>query len=259
MTGTVAVAAGLLGLGGTAGTAQTPSPSPGSPAPPAPDLDGRFLYQRDCAWCHGERGQGTRNGPNLQGVGAASADFELSTGRMPIPNVQEQPLRADPVYTPEQIRALTEVVAGFGPGPEIPEVDLASADLGEGAELYEIHCAACHSSTGIGGALTSGLLAPDVLHSTPVQIAEAIRIGGAGLRSGNMPRFGPETFTDEQLNAVVAYTVYLQNPENPGGAALGRVGPVMEGLVAWVAGMLPLLVFVIWLGKRTASKRASTE
>ena len=56
--------------------AQDPSPSP-SP-------DGRDLFLTSCASCHGAEGAGTDLGPSLEDAGAAAADFQLSTGRMPL-------------------------------------------------------------------------------------------------------------------------------------------------------------------------------
>jgi ubiquinol-cytochrome c reductase cytochrome c subunit len=213
---------------------------------------GERLYQQDCAWCHGAEGQGTIYGPNLAGVGAASADFMLRTGRMPIADVEQQPERRVPGYTDEQIASLVDLVSSFGPGPAIPEVDPAAADLGQGAELYQIHCAACHSSTGFGGALTNGLQAPGLQDSSATEIAEAVRIGGAGFRTGHMPRFGPDVIDDRQMDSVVRYVLYLQHPEDRGGLDLAHVGPIAEGFVAWVVGLLLVVAFTRWIGKRSA-------
>src|SRR2546422_1415087 len=165
----------------------TASPLP-TLAPTPTSGPGRYLYLRDCAWCHGAQGQGSTTGPSLIGVGASSADFMLSTGRMPIPRVEVQPRRQASPYSPAQTRALVEFVAAMGPGPAIPSVDPARGSPAEGEELYQANCAVCHGAPGAGGALTNGLFAPNLRDSTPVQVAEAIRLGGAGLRSGNMPR-----------------------------------------------------------------------
>jgi quinol---cytochrome-c reductase cytochrome c subunit len=214
---------------------------------------GRALYLRDCAWCHGNNGEGTDRGPTLQGVGPASADFMLSTGRMPIAQPQDNPPRRPPVYDRAQIDELVEYVASLGTGIQIPSVDPAAGNLQEGASLYEINCAACHSSTGIGGALTQGLEAPSILDSTSLQIAEAMRLGGAGAFSGNMPRFGPDQVSDQQVDSIVSYILFLQHRErrtDRGGLSLGRWGPVAEGFVAWAVGLLALLVVVRWIGER---------
>ena len=115
----MAIFAAIGGLRGSgpamAQTAPTPTASalPTGPAPTPSAGPGRDLYLRDCAYCHGAQGEGSISGPPLVGVGAASADFMLSTGRMPIPKPEDQPERKPPVYTPEQIRGLVGFVAGF--------------------------------------------------------------------------------------------------------------------------------------------------
>jgi ubiquinol-cytochrome c reductase cytochrome c subunit len=225
----------------------------GQPPPTPSTSPGRSLFLEDCAWCHGDAGEGTRRAPSLQGVGAASADFMLSTGRMPIPQPEENPPRRPPAYDREEIDALVEFVASLGPGIAIPSVNPAAGNLRDGAALYEINCAACHSSSGIGGALTQGLEAPSLLDSTAVEIAEAMRLGGAGARSGNMPRFGPDQLDDRQVNSIVAYIAFLQGREqrtDRGGLSLGWWGPVAEGFVAWAVGMLAIMFVVRWIGER---------
>ena len=252
---TLLVTAALLLLSRSAGRAQSPTPTLSASITAQPltpqSAPGRTLYQQDCAWCHGTQGDGTPRGPDLIGVGAASADFMLRTGRMPIVVVEKQPQRRPPKYTPAQIAALDQFVASLGPGPPIPVVTGHAGNLGQGAELYEINCAACRSSTGVGGALTNGLQAPGLQRSTPTEIAEAVRLGGQGLRTGNMPKFGPDALDQDQLDSVIRYVEYLQHPRDRGGAGLAHLGPIVEGLVAWGGALLILVVFVRWIGTRS--------
>jgi ubiquinol-cytochrome c reductase cytochrome c subunit len=205
---------------------------------------GQELYQQSCASCHGQRGGGTERGPSLVGVGAASADFYLSTGRMPITDEQRSPGRGKPAFGQADIDALVAYVASLGGGPAIPAVDPAAGRLSEGEQLYQENCAACHSATGTGGALTSGQVAPSLAPSTPVQVAEAIRVG-----PGPMPKFEPQALDDRQVDSIAGYVGYLQRGGDPGGYGLGRVGPVTEGLVAWVVGLGLLILVVRKLGK----------
>jgi quinol---cytochrome-c reductase cytochrome c subunit len=218
----------------------SPVPSPGSTPTSGP---GRDLFLRDCAWCHGAQGEGTNRGPPLVGVGAADADFWLSTGRMPIPEPEQDPRRQPPHYPPAMIRALVEYVAALGPGPPIPQVDVASASLPGGAILYRDNCAACHGATGAGGALTSGLDAPPLGQSTPVQVAEAIRLG-----PGTMPAFGPEAIDDARVDAIARYVQDIRRPEDRGGNGLGHLGPIPEGMVAWLVGLLAIVLVTRWIG-----------
>ena len=60
---------------------------------------------------------------------------------------------------------------------------------------------------------------------------------------GQMPVFGPDTFSDHQVNSIVRYVRYLSDPDDPGGFSLGRIGPITEGLVALLIG-IPALLFV---------------
>lgn len=223
--------------------------------------DGKQLYLRDCAWCHGNSGRGTERGPDIieDPNGPALVDFVLSSGRMPIDTPDQPMVRRDGVYSREQIDAIVAFVATLGPeGPEIPELDLAGADLAHGAVLYQENCAACHSTTGIGGALTEGrvisrpgvsprsrIVVPPVTDSTALEIAEAIRTG-----PGTMPVFPEEVFHENDLNAIVAYSEYLKDPDDRGGASFGRIGPVVEGAVGWIVGLGVLLVFCRWIGTK---------
>lgn len=233
-----------------AGELTPAAPEPGSPAAvqleanadPATVAAGEQLYLTACVSCHGVGGQGTADYPSLVGVGAASADFYLRTGRMPLAAPAPQAPSKPPAYTDEQIIQLVAYVASLGDGPPIPDVRPERGDLAEGARLYLSNCAACHNATGIGGALSYGNHAPPLLDVAPTQIAEAPRIG-----PGQMPVFGPDTLSGEQLDSIVRYVLYLQDPEHPGGLRIGSVGPVPEGLVAWLVGLGGLVVVIRWI------------
>jgi ubiquinol-cytochrome c reductase cytochrome c subunit len=247
LTTSLFAASGALGL---AQTAPTPLPSPLPSTTTAATDTGRLLYLRDCAWCHGADGRGTPSGPSLEGVGAESVDFMVSTGRMPIHDPSEEPRRGPTPYTTEEIDALVRYVGGLVGGPGVPTVDPAAGSLAEGEDLYQLHCAACHSMVGIGGALTNGLVAPPLGEATPRQVIEAMQLGGAGLRSGNMPKFD-QVLDRQQLDSVARFVQYLHHPDDHGGESLGHFGPVAEGFVAWLAAIGLLLVFVRWVGRRS--------
>lgn len=228
--------------------------------PDGPDR-GRVLYLRDCAWCHGDRGEGTDRGPDLDGEldGPAYTDFMLTTGRMPLADPADPTVRAEPAYSAPEIDDLVAYVASFGGGgPEVPRPDPTAGDLALGAELYLENCAACHSSTGVGGALTSGRTAPSLLDSTPVQVAEAMLVGPGCLQGtrtcaageGAMPIF---ELDNREVDAIVAYIDNLQTTGARGGAELGRLGPFSEGAVAWLIGLLALVVLVRSIGTKVSS------
>jgi ubiquinol-cytochrome c reductase cytochrome c subunit len=67
--------------------------------------------------------------------------------------------------------------------------------------------------------------------------------------------FGPDSISDAELDDLVRYVQYLDDPADPGGIPIGRTGPIPEGFVAWLVGMVALLVLVSWIGTRAAVRR----
>lgn len=200
---------------------------------------GLELYVPGCATCHGVGGEGTAQGPSLIGVGAASVDFMLSTGRMPLADPGDQPTRNAPRYSPGEIEAIVAYVTSLGPGgAAIPLVAPASGDLSRGRELYVANCLACHGAGAQGASVGGGAVAPALDEATATQVGEAARIG-----PGLMPPFGEEQIDEQDLDALVRYVRSLRDLEDRGGLGLGHVGPVVEGLIGWLVG-LGLLVLV---------------
>jgi ubiquinol-cytochrome c reductase cytochrome c subunit len=225
-------------------SAQGPAESPPEYGVKGPD-DPRLVYLRDCAYCHGATGGGTNRGPSLVGVGRASVDYWVGTGRMPLPSPEAQDRRSPPAYSRAVINGLEDLIAGFGPGgPDIPRVDISHADLGQGLELYTLSCSACHVWSGVGGALLNQN-APPVLKATPTQVAEAVRLGPAA-----MPSFGTAALSDRELNDLVAYVVSLKHPRDRGGNPLWHLGPTAEGAIGWGAGLGLIIIVLTWIGER---------
>lgn len=233
---------------------------PNTVAGAGPINPGQQLYQRDCAFCHGADGKGTSQAPDLtvETNGAALTDFVLRTGRMPVTRVVTQMRSRKPFYNESEMSALVAYVRTTfrGPGPDIPDVDPRRGNLARGQQLYEENCAACHATTGIGGAMlmkarggitggSQGIVIPSVTGTDALAVAEAVRTG-----PGSMPVFGPRVIADDQLDSLVRYVLYLQQPDNRGGAPIGGVGPVMEGAVGWLVGLGGLVVIIRWMGTK---------
>ncbi len=208
---------------------------------------GQALYEANCSTCHGLQGEGTANGPSLQNAGPAAVDFMLSTGRMPLANPGDQPVRDEPKFTPDQTAAIVAYVETIAPGGEpIPTVDPAAGDLARGAEVFLNTCAGCHGAGATGDSVGGGQIAPTINPADPTQIGEAIRIG-----PGVMPRFGPETIDQADLDSLAAYLLWLRDHGEDGGLQLGRVGAVAEGLVIVVVGLGLMILFLRLTGAKT--------
>ena len=223
--------------------AVAPDRAPAQDKPFDPASAGRVMFEARCANCHGADGNGTSQGPSLLNVGAAAADFELRTGRMPFTGSPgTQATRKPPAFDEATIRDLVAFVASLGSGPAIPApvVDLATVSAGQ--RLFVGNCAPCHGATANGGAVGGSAIAPPLDRATPVQVAEALLIG-----PGQMPFFSG--FSEADRDAIVSYVSFLQQGRHPGGFSIGGIGPVPEGFVSWVLGLGLILVIVVLIAR----------
>lgn len=242
----IAVVATTAVLGVTRPRAAAQDDGEGSAAP------GRELYEANCATCHGPDGRGVDGWPAIDDAGAAAADFQLRTGRMPFTQERgEQALRKPPAYDDAEIRELVAYVAGLGDGPAIPDVRVDDDLLQRGQLLFATNCAPCHGATGNGGAVGGGAIAWPLDQVTPRLVAEAMITG-----PGQMPVFD---LPDEDRDAVVTYVEYLRTAPSPGGFAIGGIGPVPEGLVAWLVGMGLLGLVVVLVGREWRPPHGTPE
>ena len=242
----------LLGLvvTGLAYSAFAPKPASAATASADQVQQGKKLFLANCATCHGLQAQGTKAGPSLAGVGAAAVDFQVGTGRMPMaaPNVQAP--RAVVRFKQDEISALAAYVASLAPGPAVPDAQYSSGeggDVAKGAQLFRVNCAMCHNFAGSGGALTRGKYAPSLRNVEGKHIYEAMVTGPQ-----SMPVFNDQNISPESKNDIVAYLHAVDKEENVGGMNLGNLGPVSEGLFAWVFGLGIMVAFAVWLGKKAA-------
>ncbi|MFE0774018.1 c-type cytochrome [Streptomyces sp. NPDC058861] len=219
--------------------------------------EGKKLYSVGCASCHGTGGQGTTDGPSLVGVGSASVDFQVGTGRMPAQQPGAQVPKKKNIYSQAEIDQLAAYIASLGAGPITPtgkQYDPAGADAAKGGELFRTNCAQCHNFTGEGGALTHGKYAPSLEGVSPKHLYEAMQTGPQ-----NMPSFPDSTMPEQQKRDIIAYVqaVNSEKSDNPGGLSLGGLGPVSEGLFAWVFGLGALIAVAVWVAAHTAKAKKS--
>ena len=195
-------------------------------------------------------------GPPLVGVGAAAVDFQVGTGRMPMAQPGAQAPRKPPVYTEDEIAALAAYVASLGPGPAIPdEADYSIEGLSDeereeaivrGGQIFLTNCTACHNFEGSGGAMPRGGYAPRIRGVEPKYIYEAMLTGPQ-----EMPTFSNGNLSPEEKRDVIAYLDVAGGPPDYGGFGLGGLGPVSEGLCAWVLGIGACVGFAVWIAAHT--------
>jgi ubiquinol-cytochrome c reductase cytochrome c subunit len=219
---------------------------------------GQQIFDNHCISCHGANLQGvTDRGPSLIGVGSAAAYFQVSSGRMPMSRQEAQAERKKPIPQLDpstadgahNIDALDAFVQANGGGPQRPALTgmaLRGSDPARGGELFRLNCASCHNFAGQGGALSSGKFAPPLAPATEDQIYTAMLSGPQ-----NMLRFSDRQLTPTQKMDIVAYVKSVSSGQNdPGGNGLGDIGPVSEGLVAWIFGIVAMVGVALWLGAK---------
>lgn len=255
LMGLAAPAPGQSGApGGAPAEANPPSKAPIAPGPgdttvsfpssPALVSQGYDLYQEHCSSCHGLSLQGKPGtAPSLRGVGAGPVDFYLSTGRMPLENPRDEPMRGRPQFDRQEINALIAYVTTFG-GAKAPTADPSKGNLSLGMQEFTLHCAGCHQMVARGG-MFIGAWVPNLLQATPQQIAEAVRMGPY-----LMPHFDDRQINQHELDSIARWVLYTQHPDNAGGWSIYNLGPIPEGMVAWFLGLGALLVVARLIGER---------
>jgi ubiquinol-cytochrome c reductase cytochrome c subunit len=220
------------------------NPTKRFPDSPALRAEGFNLYESSCSSCHGLALQGTPGvAPSLRGVGAGPVDFYLSTGRMPLEQPREEPLRNPPAFDRNQIDALIAYISSFG-GPAAPTADPAHGNLALGFHQFTLHCAGCHQIVARGG-ITVNAQIPDLQEATPQQIAEAVRMGPY-----LMPHFGARQIDQHDLDSLAAYVLWTRHPLNAGGWGIYNIGPIPEGMAAWFIGLAALVLVARLIGER---------
>lgn len=242
----------LLALLVTGGVYAALAPSPAAQADTASTTDietGKKLFQANCATCHGPNAEGTTEAPSLVGVGAAAVDFQVSTGRMPMQSNGPQALEKPRQMNEEQTAALAAYVASLGAGPAIPtdeQVDGSLGDPSNGAALFRTNCAMCHNAVGAGGALSEGKFAPSLFETSERNIYQAMQTGPQ-----SMPVFNDAIIQPEEKRDIIAY-LQAQRDGSAGGLALGSLGPVSEGLWAWIVGLGLIIGAAVWIGAKSS-------
>ena len=261
LAGLVVLLLGLL-MTGTLYAAFAPAQADQTESSADQAAKGRQLFLVGCAFCHGQNGEGirTENGneiaPSLVGVGAAAVDFQVGTGRMPMAQPGAQAPRKQPVYTDEEVADLAAYVATLGPGPSVPtSSDYSTAGMSDaqkqeaivrGGQIFLTNCTACHNFEGSGGAMPRGGYAPQIRGVDPKYIYEAMLTGPQA-----MDTFSNGNLSPDEKRDVIAYLGSLQEAPAYGGFGLGGLGPVSEGLFAWIVGLGSLVGFAVWIAAHT--------
>ena len=264
----------LLGLliSGSLYTAFSPAQADSQPSETEQVAEGKKLFLASCSFCHGQNGEGVPTvregyqlGPSLVGVGAAAVDFQVGTGRMPMASPGQQAPRKPAVFSDEETAALAAYVASLGPGPAVPDESDYSIEglsdeerqeaISRGGQIFLTNCTACHNFNGAGGAMPRGGYAPTLHGVEGKYIYEALLTGPQ-----NMPNFSNGNLSPDEKRDVIAYLDSIGDTPEYAGFTLGGLGPVSEGMFAWLIGIGGLVGSAVWIASHTTrSKKAKVE
>jgi ubiquinol-cytochrome c reductase cytochrome c subunit len=224
---------------------------------------GHELFLVGCSFCHGTNGEGVKTldgnqlGPPLVGVGPAAVDFQVGTGRMPAAQPGPQIPQKRQTYTPTEIAELAAYVGTLGPGPDIPNPSDYSTDgltpeqlqeaISRGGQIFLTNCTACHNANGAGGAMPHGGYAPKISDVPAKYVYEAMLTGPQA-----MDTFSNGNLTPEEKRDIIAYLQSLRDSPDYGGFGMGSIGPVSEGMFAWLVGIGSLVGVATWIAAHTA-------
>ena len=112
-----------LALAGGVYTAFTPGAYAEDDRPlSATAQEGKALFDNSCITCHGLNAEGVEGrGPSLIGVGSASVEFQVGTGRMPMARQEAQAEEKPPKFDEAQTDQIAQYIQELGGGPQLPE------------------------------------------------------------------------------------------------------------------------------------------
>jgi ubiquinol-cytochrome c reductase cytochrome c subunit len=84
--------------------------------------------------------------------------------------------------------------------------------------------------------------------SSPIPSVHTSKPSVTGPQS--MPVFSDKTITPEEKLSIIKWIKAAESEPQLGGAALGRVGPVTEGLLVWTLGIGLLIGVAVWLAMK---------
>lgn len=218
--------------------------------------EGKALFNVTCSSCHGLNGEGTSQGPSLIGVGTASVNFQVATGRMPAARPEAQIPARTPIYSDEQVDALAAYISTWGAGVDTPTAaeyspeGLSAEEIARGGALFRANCSACHGIVGGGGALPDGKYAPSLLKTANIHVWQAMRTGPQ-----QMPVFSKDVITDSDAREIIGYLNEAHAQPTFGGLGMGENGPVSEGFWVFIIGIGGIALVATWIAKKGARAR----
>ena len=234
---------------------------PPTPAPASRSRRARRCSRCRCASCHGLNGEGqvtgSIQGPPLAGVGAAAVEFQVATGRMPMAHPGAAGAgEAEPVHRGGDRRAGR--VRGHASAPARRSPSRSSTTRPVSARRRSPAVASCSGPTARPATTSRAPAArcrtastrPSLIGVSNLHLYEAMLTGPQ-----QMPVFSDGVLHHRGQAGHHRLPERAARAAQPGGLALGGLGPVAEGLWAWVVGIGVLMLFAIWIAAKGVKAR----
>jgi ubiquinol-cytochrome c reductase cytochrome c subunit len=91
--------------------------------------------------------------------------------------------------------------------------------------------------------MPEGKFAPKIYKDSPKQIYEAMLTGPQ-----QMDSFSNGDLSPQAKREIIGYIKSVNSAPGYGGFGLGSLGPVSEGMFAWLVGIGGLVIAAIWIG-----------
>ncbi len=207
--------------------------------------EGRALYARYCALCHGKKAQGYA-ADHANAIGnaeflAITTDDQLRRaiidGRPGTPMSSWGVIHRGPL-TPKDVDALTAYLRSFARRTFLrPDDRQAIGDAQRGAAVYAGNCASCHGARGEGSTKATSLTHPNFLRA--VNDGYLRHVIERGRRGTPMPSFA--AFTPQTIDDLVVYLRTLEAMPTPPPPPNFEPPPGLDQLVINKTGVPPTL------------------
>jgi mono/diheme cytochrome c family protein len=182
--------------------------------------NGRRIFLRDCAHCHGERGDGiSRNMRTLHPAPFDLTSFELADAfiqRIVREGLEGADMPGWKLGSDEEVRAVAAYTARLGRPDKLSEEEQYAppeALREAGRRIYKAHCVTCHGEQGKGDGADAAkhLPRPAGFAEMRPSYAAARRVIENGVRGTDMPSW--PLLTAPEIQAVTFYirTLYTGN------------------------------------------------
>lgn len=165
----------------------------------APDVSGEEFYLSVCAACHGNEGEGTAIGYEIQHPVRDYSTWVVRNGRDP--GNPDTPGSTMVRYAPDTLGNDTlEEIWDYLDTPPQPTT---------GEALYVDYCRNCHGVDALGGITGVNILEPGALAELFDKVRNGENVGAYQNRGSAMPAFGPERISDEEVQLIADYLATL--------------------------------------------------